>query len=89
VDVKKQKRNMPKGRQKYKLSKRDFLNSKDTVHLKTTRGHKIVVKKNSPYHQVSKKTGGTLLSTLRPESQNLSKEKDPLAVKNYEKRSKK
>jgi hypothetical protein len=78
-----------KGRKKYKLSKSNFLNRKDTVHLKTTRGHKIVVKRNSPYDQASKKTGGTLLSTLRPDSQNVSKEKDRLAVKNYEKRSKK
>tara|TARA_R110000787_G_scaffold72465_3_gene161624 strand:+ start:310 stop:555 length:246 start_codon:yes stop_codon:yes gene_type:complete len=61
-----------------------FIKAKDTVHLKTTRGHAIVVKKGSPYDKMSKPTGGTLLSTLR--HRNLSKNNDPLAVKNYEKR---
>ena len=72
-------------KKKKKLTRSNtFLNAKDTVHVKTTRGHKIVVKKGSPYDKLKNATGGTLLSTLR--HRNLSKENDPLAVKNYEKR---
>ena len=55
----------------------------DTLHVKTTRGHEIVVKKGSGYAKQAKKRGA-VLSSLRP--LNLSKEKDPRSIENYNKR---
>ena len=62
--------------------------AKDTVHVKTSGGYKIVAKKDSPYAKGA--TGGTVVNEFRPSSRVSGGAKtDPLAVKNYNKRYKK
>lgn len=62
---------------------------RDTVHVPTTGGYKIVVKKNSPFHKQAKKHG-SVINEMRPASRaSGGKSKDPLSVKNYNKRKKK
>ena len=66
-----------------KKLKRSSIKPKDTVHRKTTAGHKIVVKKGSAYDKQAKKHG-TVISKLRPGKMGtLSAKKDPRSVQNY------
>lgn len=66
-----------------KKYKRSSIKPKDTVHVKTTKGHKIVVKKGSAYDKQAKKIGA-VASTLRPGKMGtLSAKNDPRSVKNY------
>ena len=55
---------------------------KDTVHVRTTGGYKIAVKKDSPYSKQAKKSSA-VINSLRPTKGNLTAKTDPLSVKNY------
>ena len=76
------------GRKKKNPIKKAPIKARDTMHVKTSAGHKIVVKKGSSYAKQAEKTGA-VISSLRPRKSASSKSKDPLAVKNYNKRYKK
>ena len=54
---------------------------KDTVHVRTSGGYKIAVKKNSP-HAKSAKKNSAVINTLRSDKR-LTSKTDPLSVKNY------
>lgn len=71
-----------KSRKKKSNFKPSSIKPKDTVHVNSTQGHKLVVKKDSPYHKQAKKTG-KVISTLRPAYGNASSKDDPRSVENY------
>ena len=68
-----------------KKLKRSSIKPKDTMHVKTTKGHKIVVKKGSAYAKQAKKHGA-VISKLRPgKTGTLSAKNDLRSVQNYRK----
>ena len=70
-----------------KTTQKPIKKKSDTVHVKTGRGYKIVVKKGSPFHKSAKKHGIAL--DLGSKARKMTSKTDPLSVRNYSKRKKK
>lgn len=69
---------------KKKIKKAPF-KAKDTVHVNTSGGYKIVVKKGSSFAKGA--VGGTVLNSLRPKKRvKGGAQSDPFSVENYNKR---
>lgn len=68
------------------IKKKPPIKAKDTVHVGTSKGYKIVVKKGSPYDKQAKKTGVVISQTRPGDSSKRTKNNDPLSVKNFDER---